>query len=182
MENVRWIHMRDLSSLQKELTGLPFGIYAEDNDFLEKLYNYVNRYHRSEGKEAVLQSLQTRYTIMSNNRHGLARAYERDVSEIRVLNQLTPLMEAQEAEDGEDRLRFQLLTNDIYIDINDCTPRFKQPGQVFIVGEDNHTWIRTALRVEQQDEFEAPTAEQLPAPPPNLPESRPSMQRGAYSA
>lgn len=174
MSEVRWIHMRDLSSLQKELTGLPFGLYAEDNDFLEKLYSYVSRYHRSEEKDSVLRTLQTRYTIMSNNRHGLARAYEREVSEIRVLNQLSPVLE-------NDGLKFQLLTNDIYIDIDDCTPRFKQPGQIFIVGEDNHTWIKTALRVEQQEELEALTAEQLPATLPSLPELKPSMQQGAYS-
>ena len=175
MENTRYINMLDLSPQQRELTGLPFGLYAEDNSFLEKLYNYVWKFHKTEDKGEILHVLQLRYELMSQNRYQLARLYERPIEEIRVLNQLTPLMES------ENGLRFQLLSSSIAVDISDSTARYTQSGQVFIVGEDNHSWIRTALRVEQLEESKELTAEPLPVQPPSLPELKPSMQSGAYS-
>lgn len=175
MNQTRYVNIRDLHPTQRELTGLPFGLFSEDNGFLKKLYDYVARYHRSEEKDEVLFVLQQRYELMAQNTYALTRELMRKPEDVHVLNQLTPLLE------GEHGVRFQLLQTDIAVDIDDTTVRYKQPGQIFIVGEDNHTWIRTALRVGQLEE----SAERIPVQPPELPPSlpalKPSTQRGAYS-
>jgi hypothetical protein len=175
MNQTRFIHIRDLSPLQRELTGLPFGLYSDENEFLRKLYNYVAHYHRAEDKEEVMFVLQTRYQAMVQNAYSLAQTFMRKPEDMHILNQLSPLIE------GEHGVKFQLLQTDIAVDIEDSVIRFKQPGQVFIVGEDNHTWIRTALRAEQLEGSEVLTVEPLSEPPPSLPELRPSTQPGAYS-
>uniref|UniRef100_A0AAU7PFE8 Uncharacterized protein n=1 Tax=Burkholderia phage vB_BgluM-SURPRISE13 TaxID=3159457 RepID=A0AAU7PFE8_9VIRU len=175
MNQTRYIHIRDLSPLQRELTGLPFGLYSDENEFLRKLYDYVARYHRTEDKDEVLFVIQSRYQVMVQNAYSIAQSFMREPNEVHILNQLSPLIV------GEYGVNFQLLQTDISVDIEDSTIHFRQPGQVFIVGEDNHTWIKTALRVEQQEEFAEHTAEPLPAQPPSLPELKPSTQPGAYS-
>lgn len=175
MEQTRFIHIRDLSPLQRELTGLPFGLYAEDNEFLKKIHNYVNRFHRSEDKGEILFVLEQRYMLMEQNAYSIAQSFMREEKEMHILNQLTPLIE------GEGGVKFQVLKTDIAVDLEDSTVRFTQPAQIFIVGEDNHTWTKTALRVEQLEESAGLTVEALPAPSPSLPELRPSMQPGAYS-
>lgn len=175
MNQTRYVNIRDLHPTQRELTGLPFGLFSEDNGFLKKLLEYVFRYHRSEDKEEVLFVLQQRYELMVQNTYALTRELMRKSEDVHVLNQLSPLIV------GEHGVKFQLLQTDIAVDIDDTTVRYKQPGQIFIVGEDNHTWIKTALRVEQLEEFEARTPEPLPAEPPALPALKPSTQPGAYS-
>ncbi|BDD79393.1 hypothetical protein [Burkholderia phage FLC8] len=157
------------------MTGLPFGLYSEGNEFLRKLLNYVARYHHPDDKDEILYVLQSRYELMVQNTYALTRQLMRKPEDVHVLNQLTPLLE------GESGVKFQLLQTDIAVDVDDGTARYKQPGIVFIVGEDNHTWIRTALRVEQLEEFAARTQEPMPAEPPALPALKPSTQPGAYS-
>ncbi|BAQ02630.1 hypothetical protein AVU38_gp102 [Ralstonia phage RSL2] len=175
MNQTRYVNIRDLHPTQRELTGLPFGLYSEENEFLRKLLNYVHRYHRAEDKDEVLFVLQQRYETMVQNAYALTVQLMRKPEEVHVLNQLTPLIE------GESGMRFQLLQSDITVDVDDGVKRYKQPGLVFIVGEDNHTWIRTALRVEQLEEFAARTPEPPPELPPSPPELKLNMQRGAYS-
>lgn len=175
MNQTRYINIRDLHPTQRELTGLPFGLYSEGNEFLKKLLEYVARYHHAEDKDEVLFVLQQRYELMVQNTYALTRELMRKPEDVHVLNQLTPLLE------GEHGVKFQLLQTDIAVEIDDTTVRYKQPGQVFIVGEDNHTWIKTALRVEQLEGYAALTQEQLPAEPPSLPALKPSTQPGAYS-
>lgn len=175
MDQPRYIHIRDLSPMQRELTGLPFGLHDDGDMLLKKLHEYVYRRHHSEGKDEILAVLAERYKVMWFNTQGLAQSYERDPTTVKMNIALSPLMDSEFGE------KFQLLTTDISFDISDSKIRFTQPAQVFIVGEDNHTWIRTALRVGQLEESEAPTAEPPPLPPPSLPELKPSMQRGAYS-
>lgn len=175
MNQPRYINIRDLHATQRELTGLPFGLFSEDNEFLRKLLEYVARYHHAEDKGEVLFVLQQRYELMVQNTYALTRELMRKPEDVHVLNQLTPLIE------GEGGVKFQMLLTDIAVDIDDTVTRYKQPAQVFIVGEDNHTWIKTALRVEQLEEFAEHTQEPLPASQPSLPELKPSTQPGAYS-
>jgi hypothetical protein len=114
---------------------------------------------------------------MVQNAYSLTRQMLRKPEQVHIVNQLSPLIE------GDFGVKFQLLQTDIAVDIDDTTVHFRQPGQVFIVGEDNHTWIKTALRAGPQEESEESTAEPLPSrrEVPSSTGLRPSTQPGAYS-
>jgi len=166
MEQTRYVNVRDLSPLQRELTGLPFGLYSEENEFLKKLFVYVERFNHSEDKGEILFVLHGRYELMMQNAYSLAYNLMREEKDVRILNQLSPVI------DGAYDTKFQLLQSEIAVDIDDSTVRYKQPGLIFILGEDNQTWIKTALRVGQQEETSESTAE-----PPNVSRQNPDKSK-----
>lgn len=175
MEATRYINIRDLSPLQRELTGLPFGLYSEENEFLRTLYNYVAKFHHSEDIGEVLFVLQQRYELMVQNTYSLTQGLVREEKDVHIRNQLTQVID-----DGHG-VKFQLLQTDIVVDLDDSSARYTQPGQVFIVGEDNHTWIKTALRVGQQEEISEDTVGKPNVSRQKPNESKPSMRYVAFS-
>lgn len=139
----KYVKLQDISPLQDQLTGLPFGIYDLEHHLFNSLNVYVYHRHRDhDKKEEVLKAIRDRWFLINNNRAQLSKMYERAYESIGVINGLTRVIEI-------DQQRVQFLVSDIQFTISDSIVRYKQPPLCFRVDEDYKTWLETVQVVEK---------------------------------
>ncbi len=133
----KFVKLQDISPIQRQLTGLPFGIYDYEHNLLDKLHLDINARHREHAeKQTVLDAIKDRHLLISQNRYSLSQAYMRDVGEIGVEHALTRLLIVN----GK---RLQFLMSDIFFQIADGPVRYNQLPLCFGVDEDLKTWLET---------------------------------------
>jgi hypothetical protein len=139
----KYVRLGDISEKQVSLIGLPFGICDDDNKIFSLLYHNVYQHYNDEDDQPwdLLNALQGRYNLVTDNRQQLSRLYERPMEEIHLRHQLTKTIE-------HERGFCQFLFSDISISLADGPIKYKQPPLVFILGEDMNSWIKTGLVAE----------------------------------
>lgn len=140
------VNLRDISNLQRQITCLEFGIVDNDHMLIEKVHAEVGRRHKEhEHTNRILVELYERHRLISNNRFALSKMHEKDIEHIKVIHELTPVVNYQ----GK---LLQLLISDITVPMHDGVARFSQPPLCFTVSEDFKTWTEIEQIDEQQCE------------------------------
>jgi hypothetical protein len=138
------VNLRDISKLQRQLTCLDFGIVDNDHMLIERVHTEVGKRHKEHEKShSILVELYERHALISNNRYALSKMHEKEIDDIKVIHELTPVVNYQ----GK---LLQLLISDITVPMHDGVARFSQPPLCFTVSEDFKTWTEIELIDEQQ--------------------------------